>query len=42
MTEITEFVGLKQTRTRELVVMLVAAGQIEESGSTKAKRYRKI
>ena len=41
LDEIAEMVGLKPTRTRELAKLLVDDGVITESGSTKAKRYKK-
>ena len=37
--EIAELVGLKGSRTRQLLKELVDSGKIEAKGNTKGKRY---
>ena len=39
--EISELVGLKGSRTRQLLKELIEIGKIETSGSTRGKRYIK-
>ena len=42
IAEIAEFLGVKETRTRELVRELIQLKKIEASGKNKGRRYRKI
>lgn len=42
LNDIAEMMGLKQTRTRELLKLLIAAGYVSEEGTTKSKRYKRI
>ena len=39
--DVAELVGLKISRTRQLLKELVDSGKIESSGSTRGKRYIK-
>lgn len=39
--EISELVGLKGSRTRQLLKELIELGMIETTGSTRGKRYVK-
>lgn len=39
--EISELVGLKGSRTRQLLKELIDIGKIETNGSTRGKRYVK-
>ena len=41
ITEIAEFLGVKETRTRELVRALIQLKKIEATGKNKGRRYRK-
>ena len=42
ITEIAEFLGIKETRTRELVRVLIQFKIIEGTGKNKGRKYRKI
>ena len=42
IAEIAEFLGIKETRARELVRELIRLGIIEATGKNKGRRYRKI
>ena len=42
IAEIAEFLGVKETRTRELVRELIQLKKIEALGKNKGRRYRKI
>ena len=35
-------IGLKESRTRELLKNLVDSGQLEDDGATRGKRYKRI
>ena len=39
--EFSDILGVKESRTRELLRELVAAGLLEDDGATKGKKYRK-
>jgi DNA-binding IclR family transcriptional regulator len=39
-SEIAEILGLKDTRTKQLLRELVEAGKLEDDGKTKGKAYR--
>lgn len=39
--EFTDILGVKESRTKELLRELVAAGSLEDDGATKGKKYRK-
>ena len=39
--ELTEILGLKDTRTKELLRKMVAMDLLEDNGATKGKTYRK-
>ena len=41
ISEIAEFLGIKETRTRELVRALIQLKKIEATGKNKGRRYRK-
>ena len=41
ISEIAEFLGIKETRTRELVKALIQLKKIEATGKNKGRRYRK-
>ena len=41
IAEIAEFLGVKETRTRELVRELIRLKKIEATGENKGRRYRK-
>lgn len=40
IAEIAEFLGIKETRTRELVRELIRLKKIEAEGKNKGRRYR--
>ena len=42
LRDIAEIIGVKETRTKEILKGLIEAGRIEIIGSTKAKRYIKV
>lgn len=39
--ELAEILGVKETRTKELLRALVSDGKLEDDGATKGKRYKK-
>lgn len=39
--EFSDILGVKESRTKELLRELVAAGLLEDDGATKGKKYRK-
>lgn len=42
LSDISEILGVKETRTKGIIKGLIGAGKIETIGSTKAKRYIKV
>lgn len=42
IAEIAEFLGVKETRARQLVRELIRLKKIEAMGENKGRRYRKI
>lgn len=42
LSDISTVIGVKETRTKEILKGLIEAGSIETVGSTKAKKYRKV
>lgn len=42
IVEIAEYLGVKETRARELVRVLVQLKKIEAIGKNKGRRYRKL
>ena len=42
IAEIAEFLGVKETRTRELVRVLIQLKKIEATGKNKGRKYRRL
>lgn len=40
--EFTDILGVKESRTKELLRELVSAGLLEDDGATKGKKYKKL